>query len=243
MNQNDFNRALSACGINKPNLYNDLIRGFTAQLPGGKKELALLMGNMAHESGYFNYVEEIKCAGVNHVTAECPYGMYHGRGYIQLSWDYNYRDAANYLNNQAVFSSPDIVMNDMMVNWQTVQWFWVTKVQETFRKSGYTMGASVRAINGGIECDNGPISPQRVQFIQCFERNYGVEVDFSTSCPARAVGDQQSVFSANQTQQPQLPTTFVIALVVLGGITLVLGIIVVVILVVLGKRMRSQERV
>jgi len=96
-------------------LYNELIRGFTAPLPGGLKELALLMGNMAHESGAFNYVEEIRCAGVNFVTGECPYGLYHGRGHIQLSWDYNYREAANYLNNQRILTDPNIVMNDPMV--------------------------------------------------------------------------------------------------------------------------------
>jgi len=145
-------------------------------------------------------------------------------------------------------------MNDMMVNWQTVQWFWVTKVQETFRKSGYTMGASVRAINGGIECDWGTISPQRVTLIQCFEREYGVPVDFGTACPARAVDDSQSVFGAEENlpksqnlqtsqQSSQLPSTFVIALVVLGTITLVLGVVVVVIVIILGKRMRSQEHV
>jgi hypothetical protein len=224
-------------------LYNELIRGFTATLPGGLKELALLMGNMAHESGAFNFVEEIKCAGVNFATAECPYGLYHGRGYIQLSWDYNYREAANYLNNQRIFTDPNIVMNDPTVNWQTVQWFWVSRVQDTFRRSGYTMGASVRAINGGLECDSGPINPQRVQFVQCFERNYGVPVDFSTSCPARAVGDQQSVFSSQSQQGAPLPPTFVIALVVLGAITLVLGVVVIVILVLLGRRMKVQERV
>jgi len=202
------------------------------------------MGNMAHESGAFNFVEEIRCAGVNHVTGECPYGKYHGRGYIQLSWDYNYRAAADYLRNPRIFNEPDIVMNDPTVNWQTVQWFWVTNVQDTFRRRGYTMGASVRAINGGLECDNGPINPQRVKFIQCFERNYGVAVDQSTACPARALGDQQSEFSSeNSSQQTQLPSTFVVALVVLGTITLVLGVIVVVIVVILGKRMRSQEHV
>jgi len=202
------------------------------------------MGNMAHESGYFNYVEEIACAGVTSVTAQCPYGLYHGRGYIQLSWDYNYKAAANYLNNQQVYTNPNIVMNDAIVNWQTVQYFWVTNVQPRFAKSGVTLGASVRAINGGIECDQGPIAAQRVQLIQCFERQFGAPVDTSTSCPAQAVGDSQSEFvgTENQSQQ-QLPTSFVIALVVLGTITLVLGVVVVVVMVILGKRMRSAEHV
>jgi len=224
-------------------MYNELISGFTANLPGGLKELALLMGNMAHESGAFRYVEEIKCAGVNHVTAECPYGLYHGRGYIQLSWDYNYREAANYLNNQQIFSNPNIVMYDPAVNWQTVQWFWVSRVQNTFSRRGYTMGASVRAINGGIECDNGPISPQRVQFIQCFQRNFGLPVESNTQCPAAAVGDNPSVFGESQQTQQSLPGPFVVAFIILGVLTVVLGVIIVGLMVLLGKRMRTQEHV
>jgi len=109
------------------------------------------------------------------------------------------------------------------------------------------MGASVRAINGGIECDSGPIAAQRVQLIQCFQRQFNTQVDTNTACPARAVGDTQSDFVGTETQSQQqsqeLPSSFVIALVVLGTITLVLGVVVVVIMVILGKRMRSQERV
>jgi hypothetical protein len=259
---------MAACGVNKPGLYNDLVRGFTANLPGGMNELALLMGNIAHESGAFVYTEEIKCAGRQWATPDCPYSPYHGRGYIQLSWDYNYREAANYLNNPAIFSNPVIVQNDPVVNWQTVQWYWVSRVQPTFSRVGFTIGASVRAINGGLECDSGPINGQRVRFIQCFQQQFGVPVDGNLQCP-RAVAEEESVFAENADpvevggamggpvggdpaggeptpgtpgKTQQLPTPFVIALTVLGAIILVLGLIVVVILVVFGNRLRSHSR-
>jgi len=238
-----FNSALSQCGINQPNLFNDINRGFTAALPGGLTELALLMGNIAHESGAFIYTEEIRCAGVTQVTGECPYGWYHGRGYIQISWDYNYREAANVLGNQAIFTNPDIVMHDPTVNWQTVQWFWTTRVQPTFARSGYTMGASVRAINGGLECDSGPISSGRVRDIQCFQKAFGVAVDFNTRCPAAAVGDSNTEFTSDTTQSTQQIPAFAVALVIVGTITVLLAIVAVIMLVILGRKNRAEEKV
>jgi len=238
ISQSTFTSALSSCGINRPDIYGSLISGFTAPLPGGLNELAILMGNLAHESGAFQYTEEIACAGVSQVTGQCPYGLYHGRGYIQISWDYNYKAAADYLNNQNIFNNPDTVKNDATVNWQTVQWFWTSSVQPTFRIDGVTLGASVRAINGGIECDGGPIAAQRVKYIQCFQQQFGVAVDFNTRCPASAVGDSSSVFSSSDPQAPL--NGYAVALIVLGSICLVLvGIAVVLVLRIARRNERA----
>jgi hypothetical protein len=223
-------------------LYEALVGGFTATLPGGLNELALLMGNIAHESGSFIYTEEILCKGVNQVTASCPYGWYHGRGYIQLSWDYNYRDAAAVLGMPEILTNPDIVMNNPAVNWATVQWFWTSRVQPTFGRRGYTLGASVRAINGGIECDQGPISSGRVSKIQCFQRNFGLPVDFNTQCPAMAMGDSSSEFAGNTSQNQQIPA-FAVGLVVVGTLLLILAIVVIALLAILGKKTRVEEKV
>jgi len=234
-----FTSALSQCGVNRPDIYDSLVSGFTAPLNGGLNELALLTGNLAHESGAFQYTEEIACAGVTQVTGACPYGLYHGRGYIQLSWDYNYRAAASYWNNQEILTNPDIVKNNPKVNWQTVQWFWITSVQPTFLRSGYTLGASVRAINGGLECNSGPINAQRVKYIQCFQQAMGVPVDTNTRCPAAAVGDSDSMFASGS-----LASSFPLALIVLGSITLVLALVaVVLILLVIKKSKIGGERV
>jgi len=237
ISQSSFNSALSSCGINRNDIYSALVNGFTAPL-SGLNELAILIGNLAHESGAFVYTEEIACAGVTQVTGQCPYGLYHGRGYIQISWNYNYQAAANYWNNQNIFQNPDIVKNDPTVNWQTVQWFWTTSVQPVFQRDGVTLGASVRAINGGIECDSGPIAAQRVQYIQCFQKQFGVPVDYNTHCPASAVGDSSSVFSSSTQQAPL--DGYAVALIVLGSICLVLvGVAVVLVL----RIARRQERV
>ncbi|KAJ3024563.1 UNVERIFIED_CONTAM: Chitinase 1 [Siphonaria sp. JEL0065] len=168
IDEQTFNHALSACGISKSGLYNGLTTGFTAPITGFK-ELALLLGNTAHESGSFQFTEEINCKGVTSVTPLCAYGWYHGRGYIQLSWKDNYAKAADALGRPEILSNPDIIMNDESVNWATVQWYWTSTVQPYLRDNGYTLGNSVKSINGYIECGGNPISPQRVKFIQCFE--------------------------------------------------------------------------
>ncbi|KAJ3020058.1 UNVERIFIED_CONTAM: Chitinase 1 [Siphonaria sp. JEL0065] len=167
-----FYKALSACGISKPGLYEALTTGFTAPLNGGLKELALLIGNTAHESGSYKFTEEINCKGVTEVTDHCQYGWYHGRGYIQISWEDNYRKAAEALGNPKILETPDIVMWDESVNWATVQWYWTSTVQPFLHEHGYTLGNSVKSINGYLECGGNPISPQRVKFIQCFEDQF-----------------------------------------------------------------------
>jgi len=176
------------------------------------------------------------------VTADCPYGWYHGRGYIQLSWDYNYRDCANALGDPAIFTNPDKVMNDQTTNWRTVQWFWTSRVQPTLARRGYTMGASVRAINGGIECDNGPISSGRVKFIQCFQKSFGLPVDYNTQCPAAAMGDVSSEFQANSSQNEQPAPGFAVALIIIGALLLLLAVGVIVLLALVQKKSKVVEK-
>ncbi|KAJ3067577.1 hypothetical protein HDU99_003445, partial [Rhizoclosmatium hyalinum] len=161
ISETDFNNALSACGMSKPSLYSSFVKGFKAPLLGGYKELALLLGNTAHESGGFHFLEEIQCKGVGQVTQDCPYGWYHGRGYIQLSWDFNYRDAGNALGLD-LLGNPDLIRDDETVNVAVVQWYWMTTVQPYLKTNGYTFGNSVLKINGPVECGVKPISSGRI---------------------------------------------------------------------------------
>ncbi|KAJ3242661.1 hypothetical protein HDU78_001330 [Chytriomyces hyalinus] len=181
VSESKLKSALQTCGISKSGLYEALVKGFTAPL-ASVQELALLLGNIAHESGAFVYVEEIACAGVTSPTALCPYGLYHGRGYIQLSWDYNYRAAASALNRPDIFSNPWVVQQDEATNWSTVQWYWTNSVQPALRANGYTLATSVRAINGQLECGGNPIAPKRIQFVHCFEQQLTGTQSAQTSC-------------------------------------------------------------
>ncbi|KAI9346516.1 lysozyme-like domain-containing protein [Obelidium mucronatum] len=158
-----------------------MVTGFVAPI-SGLKELAILLGNCAHESAKFTITTEIGCR--NNPSA-CPYGWFYGRGYLQLSWEQNYLAAAKALGNPQIYSNPDIVAYDETVNWSTVQWFWQTIVQPQLRSRGMSLASSVYAINGKLECKSqggGGIAPQRLSMTQCFEAQLGVEIDTTDWC-------------------------------------------------------------
>ncbi|KAI9337266.1 lysozyme-like domain-containing protein [Obelidium mucronatum] len=148
-------------------MYDSVVRGFTSPLPGGLQELAILLGNLAHESGGFTQTKEWACQ-----YGGCAYGWYYGRGYIQLTWHDNYQKAADYLGRPDIVTNPDVVSDDEYTNWEVVQWFWTSTVQPHFQGAGVSMGASVYKINGFIECwslGGGGIDYKRVGKIQCFQ--------------------------------------------------------------------------
>ncbi len=115
-------------------------------------EAAMMMANCVWETGGLQFVEEIACK-----TGTCGYGKYFGRGYIQLTWDYNYKEASKdiygeegkYLNNPDLVAKPEDA-------WKTAVWFWTKRVkpvldQNDAIKKGL-FGYTVKVINGGLEC-------------------------------------------------------------------------------------------
>lgn len=64
---------------------------------------------------------------------DAPNQHYFGRGYIQLSWCYNYRAASHDLfNDDRLISDPDMVAREENLAWNTAYWFW--KVQQLTKK-------------------------------------------------------------------------------------------------------------
>ena len=94
---------------------------------------------------------------------------YHGRGPIQLSWNYNYGQFGAALGLD-LLSKPQLVTSDGVVAWKTALWFWMTPQSPkpsahdvmvgkwapssadlaAGRKPGF--GMTVNIINGGLEC-------------------------------------------------------------------------------------------
>ncbi|KAJ3021298.1 UNVERIFIED_CONTAM: hypothetical protein HDU68_009701 [Siphonaria sp. JEL0065] len=48
-----------------------------------------------------------------------------------------------------------LIANVVGLNWAVAGWHWSNRVQPVLQSNGYTIGASVSAINGGIECGGG----------------------------------------------------------------------------------------
>lgn len=115
-------------------------------------EAAMMLANCVWETGGLQFVEEIACK-----TGTCGYGKYYGRGYIQLTWDYNYKEASKdiYGDESKYLNSPELVAQPADA-WKTAVWFWTKRVQPVLKQNDAVkkglFGYTVKVINGGLEC-------------------------------------------------------------------------------------------
>ncbi len=90
---------------------------------------------------------------------------YWGRGYIQLTWSYNYKAASlDLFNDDRLYKDPDQVATDDNIAWAVSFWFWKTNVHSYPGVSDGQFGASTRAINGAIECSGEDITTPQKRF-------------------------------------------------------------------------------
>ncbi|PRP94745.1 Chitinase class I [Enhygromyxa salina] len=157
-----------------------------------RRELAAFLAQISHETtgGWANapdgphswglcFIEEVGCANngcpqycdPNNMQYPCADAKtYHGRGAIQLSWNYNYGQAGDALGVD-LLSDPDLVKNDPKLALQTALWFWMTEQlpkpsahdvmvgawapsaddEAQGRLPGFGMTTNI--INGGLECN------------------------------------------------------------------------------------------
>ncbi|MEV4635781.1 glycoside hydrolase family 19 protein [Actinoplanes sp. NPDC049548] len=161
-----------------------------------KQEAAAFLANINHESGGLVYVEEINQANWPHYcdasqSYGCPAGQsaYHGRGPIQLSWNFNYKAAGDALGID-LLHSPDRVKNEASVAYQTAVWYWMTQRGPGTMTSHDAMvnsrgfGETIRSINGSLECNGGnPAQVQsRVDAYNRFTAILGVSPGGNLSC-------------------------------------------------------------
>ena len=147
-----------------------------------RQEAAAFLANMHHESGGGVYVREINRANwplyCSLGVGNCGGKEYYGRGPTQLSWDYNYRAAGQALGIDLI-NNPDLVADDATVGWKTALWYWMTQSAQAARTShdamvqGAGFGETIRAINGGLEC-NGAGETQRNTRINLYREFTGI---------------------------------------------------------------------
>ncbi|RSM43263.1 chitinase [Actinoplanes sp. ATCC 53533] len=138
-----------------------------------KQEAAAFLANVNHESGGLVYVEEINQANWPlYCDRSQPYGCpagqnaYHGRGPIQLSWNFNYKAAGDALGID-LLNNPDRVKNETSVAYQTAVWYWMTQrgpgtmTPHDAMVNSRGFGETIRSINGSLECNGG--NPAQVQ--------------------------------------------------------------------------------
>ncbi|BDD03706.1 chitinase [Aureibacter tunicatorum] len=170
-----------------------------------KRELAAFFANIAQETtggwetapggkfawGLF-YKEELGYFGTDHVGYNVPHEnypgvpgkSYHGRGPIQLSYNYNYGQVSEYLfgDKYVLLNDPEDVSANGVLAFKTAIWFWMTpqfpkpschevmipdmwtpspEDIEKGREAGFAH--TIAIINGGVEC-GGPHEKAQSRF-------------------------------------------------------------------------------
>jgi len=190
-----------------------------------RRELAAFLANIGHETTggwpeapggpyawglYFK--EEVGCEGgqcvgycdPNNVEYPCAPGKtYHGRGPIQLSWNYNYGPAGAAIG-EPLLTQPELITSDGAIAFRTALWFWMTAQapkpsahdvmidawqpspddQAKGRAPGF--GMTINIINGGLECGQ-PTNAKvedRVGFYQRFTTVLAVDPGPALYCDA-----------------------------------------------------------
>ena len=88
-----------------------------------RQEAAAFLANVSHETGGLVYINEINTANwPTYCDWSQPYGCpagqsaYYGRGPMQLSWNFNYKDAGDALGID-LLHNPSLVQTDAAVAW------------------------------------------------------------------------------------------------------------------------------
>ena len=158
-----------------------------------RREVAAFLSNIGHETtggwdtapggryawGLY-FIQEVgcesgACTGYCAPSAEYPCApgrTYHGRGPMQLSYNYNYGPMGRELGVD-LLSNPDLVTSDGIIAFRSALWFWMTpqapkpsahdvmigrwSPTEADRAAGRApgFGMTVVIINGGLECGHG----------------------------------------------------------------------------------------
>lgn len=158
-----------------------------------RREAAAFLANIAHETGDLRHIEEENKANWPHY---CQVGLYpcasgktyHGRGPIQLSWNYNYGACGAALGID-LLNNPDLVARDSAISFATALWFWMTpqppkpSCHNAISTSGF--GMTINIINGGLECGKGYVTDaarSRIQRYEQYARQFGVTPGGNLSC-------------------------------------------------------------
>ncbi|KAL2487559.1 carrot EP3-3 chitinase [Forsythia ovata] len=148
--------------------------GTVGSVDDSKREIAAFFAHVTHETGHFCHIEEINgrskdyCDEKNTEYPCAPGKGYYGRGPIQLSWNYNYGQAGKNIGFDGL-KNPEIVATNRVVSFKTALWYWMSHCHNIIT-SGQGFGATIRAINGPLECNGA--NPSTVNARVGYYRDY-----------------------------------------------------------------------
>lgn len=150
----------------KPDYINAIVTATNEKIKD-KDMAAMFLAQTGHESGGFQYIEEIACAKggcAGKYGKGAPGKSYHGRGFIQLSWPDNYKKAGQALKmGDKLYQDPDMVAKDPKLGAEVSIWFWNTNVAT---KPGIKtqFGLTTKAINGALECKGSNVAQSKKRY-------------------------------------------------------------------------------
>jgi len=165
----------------------------TGDLTTQKREIAAFLGNVARETGNLKFVDELapqsNYCDTNNKQYPCASGQdYHGRGPMQISWNYNY-GAAGAALGENLLANPSLVSSNATVAWETAIWFWMTvtaggRTAHTVMVQNAGFGLTINVINGSIECNGGNSQAvtDRVNAYKSFCALLGVDPGTNLTC-------------------------------------------------------------
>lgn len=187
-------------------------------LAARKRELMAFLANISQETTggwptapggpyawglYFR--EEVGFEGTNNIGYRdesntqyppAPGKSYHGRGPIQLSYNYNYGQASEFIfgDKNVLLANPEKVIQDGVIAFETGIWFWMTQqypkpschevmipgkwtptAEQTALNLKPGFGATVNIINGGVECGGSTENTKVLSRIGHYQRYTGLK--------------------------------------------------------------------
>ncbi|ADM12267.1 endochitinase [Encephalitozoon intestinalis ATCC 50506] len=144
-------------------------------------QAVMFVAQCAHESGGYQYIEEIACAGGTGCAGQygtgAPGKSYHGRGFIQLSWPENYKAAGEALGRgDELYNNPEKVVENPSLAVDVSIFYWESRVADAPGVKENHFGATTKAINGALECTGSNIdkSKKRYEIYTALVEEFGV---------------------------------------------------------------------
>lgn len=179
----EFIKALHACNYPLPNYeqYQCFKEGLHYSQISSRTELAMFLAQVMHESNGLTEKVERRCA--TNPTVACandyifpeldvPHQQYFGRGYIQLTWSYNYKAASMAIfGDDRLLHNPGSILNSEKLMWRVSFWYWDAFVHSlpAVTEEG-AFGITTLAINGAQECHNPDGHPVALSRYQIYVR-------------------------------------------------------------------------